>query len=37
MRNQISFLRTTKAVATDIHFLIPRAVLLIGIFPVELP
>jgi hypothetical protein len=35
-RDQISFLRTTKA-AADIHFLIPLAVLLIGIFPVELP
>jgi hypothetical protein len=37
MKDQISFLRTTKTVATDIHFLIPLAVLLIGIFLVELP
>jgi hypothetical protein len=37
MRDQIGFLRTAKAVATDIHFLIPLAVLLIGIaFLVEL-
>jgi hypothetical protein len=36
-RNQIGFLRTTKAVVTDIHFVIPLAVLLIGIvFLVEL-
>jgi hypothetical protein len=31
MRNQVGFLRTTKAVVTDIHFVIPLAVLLIGI------
>ena len=30
-RNQIGFLRTAKAVVTDIHFVIPLAVLLIGI------
>jgi hypothetical protein len=36
-RNQIGFLRTIKAVLTDIHFVIPLAVLLIGIaFLVEL-
>jgi hypothetical protein len=36
-RNQSGFLRTTKAVVTDVHFLVPLAVLLIGIaFLVEL-
>jgi hypothetical protein len=36
-KNQIGFLRTVKAVLTDIHFVIPLAVLLIGIaFLVEL-
>jgi hypothetical protein len=31
MRKQIDFLRTAKAVVTDIHFVIPLGVLLIGI------
>jgi hypothetical protein len=31
VKGQMSFQRTTKAVVTDIHFVIPLIVLLIGI------